>query len=106
MLEGSVFVWIGSTRLGLNDFHVATPTPYDPLPCVATLRGDVDGPGGGLAQKLSRRFGMLVFLSFNLDGAEPEVGLFAQKELTRILTELLADKGGSANSTAATSPPA
>mmetsp|Transcript_11683 Transcript_11683/g.26532 ORF Transcript_11683/g.26532 Transcript_11683/m.26532 type:complete len:159 (-) Transcript_11683:53-529(-) len=92
MLEGSAFVWVGTSRLGLNDLQVATPTPYDPLPSVATLRGDMEGPGAGIAQKLSRRFGILVFLSFNLDSSQPELVLFTQKELGAALAELL--RGG------------
>mmetsp|Transcript_54600 Transcript_54600/g.159388 ORF Transcript_54600/g.159388 Transcript_54600/m.159388 type:complete len:170 (+) Transcript_54600:67-576(+) len=104
MLDGSAFVWVGSTRLGLQDFQVATPTPYDPWPCVATLRGDVDGAGANIAQKLSRRFGMLIFLSFNLENAEPELILFTQKELGNVLAELLAEGKGSSNPTTAANP--
>eukprot|EP00415_Alexandrium_ostenfeldii_P002750 UN2750 len=92
MLEGSLFVWVGSPSLGINDLQVATPTRYDPLPSVATLRGDTDGPGAGIAQKLSRRFGILIFLSFNLDGSQPELVFFTQKELGAALAELLAGR--------------
>mmetsp|Transcript_87593 Transcript_87593/g.203739 ORF Transcript_87593/g.203739 Transcript_87593/m.203739 type:complete len:204 (+) Transcript_87593:99-710(+) len=92
LLEGSLFLWVGGPQLGLDDFQVATPTKFDPMPCVATLRGEVDGPGGSLAQKLSRRFGMLVFLSFNLENAEPELMLFIQREATRFLSEVLGNE--------------
>ena len=85
-----VFLWVGGARSnGLEDLQVATPTRYDPLPAVASLRGEADGASSGLAQKLSRRFGILVFLSLNVE-LEGEMMLAVQKESTKILNELLA----------------
>eukprot|EP00931_Biecheleriopsis_adriatica_P011046 TRINITY_DN112116_c0_g1_i1.p1 TRINITY_DN112116_c0_g1~~TRINITY_DN112116_c0_g1_i1.p1 ORF type:complete len:152 (+),score=38.96 TRINITY_DN112116_c0_g1_i1:26-481(+) len=89
LLEGSAFIWVGSPRLGLDDLQVAVPTKYDPLPSVACLRGESDGSGSNLAQKLSRRFGMLIYFSFNLPDAEPEMLLAVQKEITSLLSSLL-----------------
>eukprot|EP00927_Polykrikos_kofoidii_P060927 TRINITY_DN55824_c0_g1_i1.p1 TRINITY_DN55824_c0_g1~~TRINITY_DN55824_c0_g1_i1.p1 ORF type:complete len:193 (+),score=34.31 TRINITY_DN55824_c0_g1_i1:74-652(+) len=108
LFDGSVFLWVGDQRLGLDDLQVSTPTKYDPLPCVATLRGDADGIGSSLAQKLSKRFGMMVYLSYNLAGSSPEIGLFVQKEAQRILGVLLGvDKkvGNSVSSPADTNAP-
>mmetsp|Transcript_58292 Transcript_58292/g.162499 ORF Transcript_58292/g.162499 Transcript_58292/m.162499 type:complete len:145 (-) Transcript_58292:19-453(-) len=90
MLQGSAFLWVGDQKLGLEDIHASVPTKYDTFPSVATLKGDVDGAGANLAQKLSKRFGMLVFLSFNLPPAEPELVLFVQKELTQFLRKFQA----------------
>ncbi|CAK0812967.1 unnamed protein product [Prorocentrum cordatum] len=89
LLEGSVFLWVGGAELGIGDLKVATPTKYDTLPSVATVRGEGDGPGSAIAQRLSRRFGCLVFASFNLSNPEPDLMLFVQKEAARILGELL-----------------
>mmetsp|Transcript_46474 Transcript_46474/g.72469 ORF Transcript_46474/g.72469 Transcript_46474/m.72469 type:complete len:162 (-) Transcript_46474:1-486(-) len=89
MLDGSLFLWIGDAGLGLNDLQAAVPTRYDSLPCVTCLRGDLDGPGTNLAQKLSKRFSRLIYLSYNLSGGEPELLLFVQKEAIRIIKELL-----------------
>ncbi|CAK9117503.1 unnamed protein product [Durusdinium trenchii] len=89
-LEGQIFLWIGGERLGLDDLHVATPTRFDALPSVASLRGEVDGHASGLAQKLSRRFGRMIFFSLNLpEEVQAETMLALQKESTRILTDLL-----------------
>ncbi|CAE8604337.1 unnamed protein product [Polarella glacialis] len=90
LLEGSCFLWVGGAGLGLNDLQVAVPTKYDPIPSVASIIGDSDGPGGNLAQKLSRKFGMLVFMSYNIPESEPEMMLAVQKESSNLLTELLA----------------
>eukprot|EP00929_Paragymnodinium_shiwhaense_P029411 TRINITY_DN16860_c0_g3_i1.p1 TRINITY_DN16860_c0_g3~~TRINITY_DN16860_c0_g3_i1.p1 ORF type:complete len:133 (+),score=29.44 TRINITY_DN16860_c0_g3_i1:71-469(+) len=89
LFEGSVLLWIGDAKLGMDDIQAAAPTPYDSLPSVATLKGELDGPGSQLAQKLSKKFRTMVFLSFNLTVAEGEVMLFVQKESNRILAELL-----------------
>mmetsp|Transcript_17 Transcript_17/g.16 ORF Transcript_17/g.16 Transcript_17/m.16 type:complete len:170 (+) Transcript_17:33-542(+) len=89
LLEGSAFLWIGDAKLGLEDLQVSVPTPYDPLPSVTTLRGDSEGPGAGMAQKLSRRFKMLIFLSFNLSNTEMQFLMFIQKEIIGILEALL-----------------
>eukprot|EP00435_Cladocopium_sp_Y103_P023009 s1310_g5.t1 len=85
-LDGQIFLWIGGEKLGLDDLHVATPTRFDPLPSVASLRGDladgeenpeisgeVDGNASSLSQKLSRRFGLMVFLSLNVPDIEGEM---------------------------------
>mmetsp|Transcript_11892 Transcript_11892/g.21749 ORF Transcript_11892/g.21749 Transcript_11892/m.21749 type:complete len:174 (-) Transcript_11892:12-533(-) len=88
LLEGSAFLWIGDAKLGLDDLHVSMPTPYDPLPSVTTLRGDSEGPSSGMAQKLSKRFGMLVFLSFNLSNPDMQFLLYIHKEVITILEEL------------------
>lgn len=109
VLDGSLFLWIGDGALGLDDLQVAVPTPYDFLPSVAALRGDSDGPGSSLAQKLSKMFGRLVFLSYNLDGGESELLLFAQKELTAFLKATLgapAPRGIAGAADAAAVPPA
>eukprot|EP00933_Yihiella_yeosuensis_P043012 TRINITY_DN37708_c0_g1_i1.p1 TRINITY_DN37708_c0_g1~~TRINITY_DN37708_c0_g1_i1.p1 ORF type:complete len:149 (+),score=27.00 TRINITY_DN37708_c0_g1_i1:68-514(+) len=89
LLEGSIFLYIGGPKLGFDDLQVAVPTPYDPLPSVASLRGELDGPSTNLAQKLSKRLGMMVYISFNLPEAEPEMLLLVQKECNDILDELL-----------------
>merc|ERR1719199_834094 len=91
LLDGSFFLWVGDAGLSLDDLQVAVPTRFDPMPAVTTLRGDMDGPGSGLAQKLSKKFNRLIYLSYNL-GAEPMAMLFVQKEATRILGELLANE--------------
>eukprot|EP00434_Breviolum_minutum_P008773 symbB.v1.2.007734.t1/scaffold457.1/size330934/4 len=59
-LDGQVFLWIGGEQKGFDDLHIATPTRFDPLPSVASLRGEVDGNASSLSQKLSRRFGLMV----------------------------------------------
>ena len=86
-----VFLWVGDRSNGLEDLQVATPTRYDPLPAVASLRGEADGASSGLAQKLSRRFNVLVFLSLNVELGSAEM-LALQKESTKILGELLDTK--------------
>ncbi|CAJ1379383.1 unnamed protein product [Effrenium voratum] len=91
-LQGSVLMWVGSQLKGLEDLQVATPTRFDPMPTVASLRGETEGNGSQLAQKLSRRFQVPVFLSFNLE-AEPEAMLAVQKESTRLLSEILGPPG-------------
>eukprot|EP00747_Dinoflagellata_sp_TGD_P165739 gnl/TRDRNA2_/TRDRNA2_187474_c0_seq1.p1 gnl/TRDRNA2_/TRDRNA2_187474_c0~~gnl/TRDRNA2_/TRDRNA2_187474_c0_seq1.p1 ORF type:complete len:201 (+),score=43.00 gnl/TRDRNA2_/TRDRNA2_187474_c0_seq1:40-642(+) len=99
LLEGSVFVWVGEKSLGLEDLQVAISTPYASLPCVTTLMGEVDGPGSSMAQKLSKRFSMPVFLSYNFEGAEADVDYFVQKEAIRILKELLTSGGAKGSGT-------
>ncbi|CAL1161563.1 unnamed protein product [Cladocopium goreaui] len=84
-LDGQIFLWIGGEKLGLDDLHVALPTRFDSLPSVASLRGEVDGNASSLSQKLSRRFGLMVFLSLNVPDIEGEM----MKESTRILKDLL-----------------
>merc|ERR1711879_666690 len=69
LLEGSLFIWVAGPRMGLDDLQAAIPTRYDSLPSVATLRGESDGPGSSIAQKLSRAFKRLVFMSFNVEDA-------------------------------------
>merc|ERR1712137_139330 len=105
LLDGSAFIWIGSSVNGLEDLQVSIPTKYDQtLPSVATLRGDSEGPGASLAAKLSKKFKMLVFMSFNIADAESDLMLFVQKEVNTYLTNLLAagstdvSKAGAANS--------
>eukprot|EP00928_Gymnodinium_smaydae_P070054 TRINITY_DN53997_c0_g1_i1.p2 TRINITY_DN53997_c0_g1~~TRINITY_DN53997_c0_g1_i1.p2 ORF type:complete len:162 (+),score=32.21 TRINITY_DN53997_c0_g1_i1:48-488(+) len=89
LLDGSVFLWVGDQALGLEHLQVAVPTKYETLPSVAGLRGDIEGPGGGMAQMLSKRFKMLIFLSFNLSNADPELMLNVQREAATFLAGVL-----------------
>merc|ERR1712224_569777 len=93
-LDGSFFLWIGDTSLSFEDLQVACPTRYDTMSPVTTLCGELDGPGTTLAQMLSKRFKVPVFLSYNL-GADGDLMIWAQKEAIRHLGAVLvaADDG-------------
>eukprot|EP01068_Selenidium_serpulae_P003076 Selendium_serpulae@DN286_c0_g1_i1.p1 len=99
-LRGAFLVWVGETAEAaatMADLHVAvplsspTPSMRDPVSATCVM-GDFTGPGYDIAQKLSRRLRVPVYLSFNLAQADDELLLFVQKEL---LTRLLRVKQGS-----------
>uniref|UniRef100_A0A7S1AC38 Uncharacterized protein n=1 Tax=Noctiluca scintillans TaxID=2966 RepID=A0A7S1AC38_NOCSC len=89
VLEKSAFLWIGTEGLGLEDLNMAVPTPYDEQPSVIEIMGGSAGFGASMSQKLSKRFGILLYVSVNVMIDSSDMEMFIQKETITLLTKIL-----------------
>ena len=71
-LDGSYMIWVGidAESPPLGNLSLAVNTKYEKNPTLTTLIGDGLDDGSGMAQRLSKKCGAMVFLSCNLDGIE------------------------------------
>ncbi|XP_070536137.1 proteasome assembly chaperone 4-like [Ptychodera flava] len=66
-LTDSVFLWIGTGTANLSSLAVAMTTKFDNIPASASLLGETsDTPSMSLAQKLAKKTGKQIFVSYNL----------------------------------------
>ncbi|KAG5184787.1 hypothetical protein JKP88DRAFT_354363 [Tribonema minus] len=81
-LSGCCYVWVGegdwagSGKGGRlpeqGAVAAAVQTPYEAMPVVTELLGEEGGFGGGMAQRLAKRTGQMVYASVNVSNAAAE----------------------------------
>ncbi|XP_072929148.1 proteasome assembly chaperone 4 [Hemitrygon akajei] len=65
-MSGSFFLWVG-TAPTLSNLAVAMSTRFDPTPVSSLILGDTsDTTSNSLAQRLAKKTGKQVFISYNL----------------------------------------
>jgi hypothetical protein len=98
VLEGVVYLWIGAEDTRFDSLGVGVPAAKGAgskaMPSATTLLGGGGGDAGSqlLAQRLSRKFGLPVFVSLNVRD-DPQVRFFAEKEALRALAEHVTPAG-------------
>jgi hypothetical protein len=88
LMQGSCFIWLGMGEARLAHLNVAMPTKYDPIPITTTLINELDGDscGMGLVQRLSKKFGMQIFSSVNVETDNEFLWQLIEKRLVDILS--------------------
>eukprot|EP00967_Tisochrysis_lutea_P038904 scaffold46618_cov31-Tisochrysis_lutea.AAC.2 len=111
-LDGAVYVWIGGDDSRFDSLGVGVPAAelgrsLPTMPSATMLLGGREGDAGSqlLAQRLSRRLGMPTFVSLNLR-EDPQLRLFAEKEVLRVLSESLTARMMATSTVPARSVPA
>ena len=114
-LEGSTYLWIGASdnrqdALALGVPNLAGGGP--PASGTALLGSGSDVASQAMAQRLARKIGHPVFVSFNLRADDPELRSFAERQALTALKAIVPTKAatdvtdastaGSANASAAT----
>lgn len=103
VLEGAVYLWIGMDDSRFDSLGIGVPAAKGgrsgSMPSATTLIGGSGGDAGSqlLAQRLSRKFGLPLFVSLNLRD-EPQLRLFAEKEALRALAEHVSPAQGTVGS--------
>jgi hypothetical protein len=84
VMENSFYLWVGSSSQPCNFgvLETAMLTRYDNMPLSTTIFHESEGYEGNsaLARRISKKFGMQVFASVNVDlgeaNAQMEIGIF------------------------------
>ena len=80
-LADCYWIWVGTgSSPCLANLSTAVQTRFDAMPLATTVVGSDLNEGPGMAQRLSRRLGKMIFVSCDFKGVEQEHGLAAYIE--------------------------
>jgi len=92
LMKGSCIVWVGGPQASFASLDVAMKTHMDDVPVASALMGgEGDSPGSAIAKRLSMRFGLQAFVSFNLPAAQPLLLAVVEKRLLAEMQGLLGE---------------
>ena len=88
IMDKSCFLWLSTpdNEPNLGSMSMAIPTRFDSMPTSTTLLGS-DDKGSEIAQRLSKRFNMQVFVSCNLPETYEDEMVQVSSKLVDILKE-------------------
>ena len=84
----SVFIWVGDSKKQLNNLNISSLNPYSSVPSSTELL-DLSAHNEHLANKLTKRLGKQVLLSFNLELDPVKKQLVEDSILQQIVGRLL-----------------
>ncbi|XP_013409231.1 proteasome assembly chaperone 4 [Lingula anatina] len=85
-LHDSFMLWIGTEPAKMDDLSMAMPTRFDSMPLGTQVLGEsTDLTSTSLAQKLAKKTGKQVFVSFNM-AADSELVLRVEE---RVMEEMM-----------------
>ncbi|XP_072139797.1 proteasome assembly chaperone 4 [Mobula birostris] len=80
-MSGSFFLWVG-TAPTLSNLAVAMSTRFDPTPVSSLILGDTsDTTPNSLAQRLAKKTGKQVFISYNLPNTNTNLSLEVENRI-------------------------
>ncbi|XP_062925459.1 proteasome assembly chaperone 4 isoform X2 [Mobula hypostoma] len=80
-MSGSFFLWVG-TAPTLSNLAVAMSTRLDPTPVSSLILGDTsDTTPNSLAQRLAKKTGKQVFISYNLPNTNTNLSLEVENRI-------------------------
>ncbi|KAF8817912.1 hypothetical protein IE077_002882 [Cardiosporidium cionae] len=79
--HSTLFIWIGDESADLSNLCCSYPTKFEEKSAVTCFIQGNDNLGAGIAQKLSAKFQLPIYLSFSLDLSEEDLLLHIQKIL-------------------------
>lgn len=97
LMDSSCFVWIGHRDQAFSILDMALLTKYDNLPLTSTIFNDSDSSsfGVGIAQRISKKFAIQCFLSYNIVSPDTKFQYLVEKKLIEIFSNhfsVVADK--------------
>jgi hypothetical protein len=88
-LDQCYWIWIGSGGApSLSNLSTAIMTKYEKTPLATTIVGSDLNEGQGMAQRLSRRLGKMIFVSCDLqvsEGSEGQLAAYIERQLLQRL---------------------
>jgi hypothetical protein len=89
-LDGCYWIWIGSGGAPcMSNICTAIMTKYEKTPLTTTILGSGMDEGQGMAQRLSRRLGKMIFVSNDLkvaEGVEGQLTAYLERQLLKRLS--------------------
>ncbi|XP_043575408.1 proteasome assembly chaperone 4 isoform X1 [Chiloscyllium plagiosum] len=80
-MKDSFFLWVGSTPT-LSNLAVAMCTKFDPMPVSTLILGDSsDTTPNSVAQRLAKKTGKQVFISYNLPSTNTSLSLQVENRI-------------------------
>ncbi|XP_069765056.1 proteasome assembly chaperone 4 isoform X2 [Narcine bancroftii] len=80
-MSGSFFLWVG-TAPTLSNLAVAMSTRFDPTPVSTLILGDAsDTTPSSIAQRLAKKTGKQVFISYNLPNTNTSLSLEVENRI-------------------------
>jgi len=84
-LINSVFIWIGEDHLNFNNLIISSTTKFSSLPSSVPVLGDSSGT---LSQKLTKKLGKQVLLSYNVEMDPLNQGFNEDMVLKEVISRL------------------
>ncbi|XP_078055147.1 proteasome assembly chaperone 4 [Mustelus asterias] len=80
-MQGSFFLWVGSTPT-LSNLAVAMCSKFDSMPVSTLILGDAsDTTPNSVAQRLAKKTGKQVFISYNLPSSNASLSLQVENRI-------------------------
>ncbi|XP_048404016.1 proteasome assembly chaperone 4 [Stegostoma tigrinum] len=80
-MKDSFFLWVGSSPI-LSNLAVAMCTKFDPMPVSTLMLGDSsDTTPNSVAQRLAKKTGKQVFISYNLPSTNASLSLQVENRI-------------------------